>query len=308
MQPFGKNARVCFIGDSITQANTFVMYVMRHYLVRFPHRNVTFFNCGIAGGSSETLLAAYPIDVKPHRPTHAVVMLGVNDSGREILQNGFSKETHDILRARLNVYKENLCTLCDMLAEDNVKIALCTPPPIDEYTPHPPPPLRGGYALMRAYADFVRSLAAERGYPLCDVFAHFSREMCEHVLYGDDRIHPNERGQACIASCILEAQGEEDGTFLPLSPALRAYCADVIKYREIICAEHLLLKSFSLTYAEGARIISNKLQTEELSPFFKKLAAVWLECKPERATLAADLLAAQKSLRASFGEQTPKTP
>lgn len=296
MDKFPENSRVCFIGDSITQANTFVMYIMRYYAKYFADSNVRFFNCGIAGAPSKTLLEAYSYDVRECRPTHAVITVGVNDSGRELLQNGFSKEKYDMLRTRLEEYKRNIYKLCDMLKKDNVKITLCTPPPIDEYTAHTEPTFCGGYALMEAYADVVRSCAQDLKYDLCDVFAHFSREMCDTVLYHEDRVHPNVRGHFCIAQCILENQGEKTDPFSVLPPNWCNLSAEIVRCREIVCAESLLLKSFSLTYEEGAKIMKDKLQCEKMTPFFKKLAAVYLECKPRQADMKAHILAASKSV------------
>ena len=72
MNGFPKNARVCFIGDSITHNNGFVSYISAYYHEYLKDRKVNFYNCGVAGGRTRTALCVMDKDVFPHNPTHAV--------------------------------------------------------------------------------------------------------------------------------------------------------------------------------------------------------------------------------------------
>lgn len=285
MQPFGKNARVCFIGDSITNFNIYVAYIYDYYAVHHAADNVRFYNCGISGAGAQTLVKAYERDVMPHRPTHAVIMAGVNDCGRELLQKEITAQAYDTLRARLDGYKQSIASLCGKAERGNARVILCTPPPIDEYTPHPAPTFNGGYALMAAYADFIRKFAKERKYGLCDVFARLSQEMCENVLYGDDRIHPNERGQACIAKCILAAQGEKHDEHQHISEKSAVWRDRVFYYRRIICAEHLILGGFDTPPDEGAAEMREFLKNKSAPDFMRKMAEIYIKEKPRQAAL-----------------------
>ena len=79
---FPDDARVCFIGDSLTAHNQILPRVIDHYNKYFADADVRFFNCGTSGGTYQTAVDFFYDDVLPHRPTHAVVAFGVNDSGR----------------------------------------------------------------------------------------------------------------------------------------------------------------------------------------------------------------------------------
>ena len=82
MNGFPQNARVCFLGDSITHNNGYVSHISAFYHENFKERNVNFYNCGVAGGGVNTLLANFEDDIMAHNPTHAVIMIGINDSER----------------------------------------------------------------------------------------------------------------------------------------------------------------------------------------------------------------------------------
>lgn len=112
MYGFPENARVCFLGDSITHNNGFVSHITAFYHENFKEKNINFYNCGVSGGTVETLLSIFDEDILAHNPTHAVIMIGINDSGRGFLVEPRSKERYQKLLNAFESYKKNLTKLC----------------------------------------------------------------------------------------------------------------------------------------------------------------------------------------------------
>ena len=168
MDSFPNGARIAFIGDSMTAANQTLARIIDHYQKHFPERDLRFFNCGISGGTAASAIRFYDTDILPHHPTHAVVSFGINDSLRDHLKYPRSNQRMEALQTAFKNYKHNLRGLVQRLLSDGIAVTLCTPAPYDEYSAHNSEPLRGGYALMQGYADFVRNLAQSLGLPLCD--------------------------------------------------------------------------------------------------------------------------------------------
>ena len=127
MQRFSDGARVVFIGDSITAANNFVARVFDYYRTELASAHVTFKNSGVSGGSTRSALEYLEPDVFPFEPTDAVIMLGVNDSNRTLLEQPDSAERRAGLDRAYDIYRVKLRELCDKLTERGIKLTLCTP-------------------------------------------------------------------------------------------------------------------------------------------------------------------------------------
>lgn len=247
MKAFPKNSRVCFIGDSITHNNGYVSHIVRHYRENLKELNVNFYNCGIAGGSLATTLTVLDEDVFSHKPTHAVIMIGMNDSGRDHLKKERGEERYKLLRDAFEKYKENYSLLLGRLEEKGVKIILCTPTPYDEYRSEGYDVLPGGFALIAAYADYVRTLAAQSGYPLCDYHTYISKLAQTQEVINPDRVHPNEDGHYHIAKCFLAFQGLEIDEKKPFPQYMSAWREKVEILRNLRATEHLCIKDYSLS-------------------------------------------------------------
>ena len=115
MARFPDGARVCFVGDSLTATFNYEGLIAAFYRDNFRDSKVRIYNCGVAGGRAASQLAFLEKDTLIHKPTHAVVMLGVNDSARWILQNEKTEQRFfDLVRA-YEKYKVDLPALCDAL-------------------------------------------------------------------------------------------------------------------------------------------------------------------------------------------------
>ena len=80
MNRFPDHARVVFIGDSITCGGIWIAHIYDYYLRHFPKSDIRMYNAGISGGSTTSALEYYDRgNGENYKPTHAVIMLGMND-------------------------------------------------------------------------------------------------------------------------------------------------------------------------------------------------------------------------------------
>lgn len=263
---FPNGARVCFIGDSITHNNGHVAYVMDHYLQKHPRQKVKFFNCGISGATVQQHIELLEQDALSFAPTHAVIMLGVNDSKRTLLEKPRDAERDGRLISAFEAYRKNIATLCGALQKRDVEIILCTPAPYDEFSMSSAPALHGGSALLAGYAEFIRAFGQENGIAVCDYHGYLTRVLQNELIYNEDRVHLTERGQYHMAKCFLKFQGEAAEDFYPLPQYLDEWREKVRCLRDIYAAEYIILHSFTLSPAEGREKVRQYLDTTPETP------------------------------------------
>ena len=292
MNRFPDGARVCFIGDSITHSNMHLAHIVAYYREHFGDAKVEFYNCGISGGILGTTLGFFDEDVALYNPTHAVIMIGINDAARWALTfEGESK--YQTIKDAFESYKANLSTLCQKLENMGVQITLCTPTPYAEYIQSDEPVLRGGYALMLGYAEYIKAFAEENGYPVCDYHSYITRIIQTETIYNPDRVHPNNRGQYYMAKCFLEHQGLEIGEEKPLPADVQAWHETVGKIRHIYATEYNVIRvlsgykqdCYNLSNDERAAKIKEYLETEQNDPYvdsFKQLCQKYPEFKAQQ--------------------------
>ena len=284
MKRFPKNARVCFLGDSITHNNGFLSHIVAYYHKYFKEDNINFYNCGVGGGHISTLLEILEDDILWHCPTHTVIMIGINDSERSMLEESRSKERLNALKEAFEIYKKNLSLLCKKLVEKNIEVILCTPTPYDEYLESEIVPLKGGCALLSGYAEYVRNFAKINGFEFCDYHAYITQVMQENILYHDDRVHPNELGHYYIAKCFLEFQGLELSENEPFPEYMKEWQKTVEILRNIRMVEHLFIKEKNLSDDEKITYIEDYLKQRKAegkyADFIVSLSNRYLEFKP----------------------------
>ncbi len=291
MNLFPNNARVCFLGDSITHNNEYVSRICAYYHDNFYERKVKFFNGGTSGGSINTIFANFDTDVIAHKPTHAVIMIGINDSWRTALSDiPRGIERYERLKTAYENYKRNVHKLCTMLKENEIEIILCTPTPYDEYQQFETPALKGGFALLEEYACFIRKYASENGIALCDYHEYISKISQIESVINADRVHPNSMGHYHMAKCFLAFQGVEIGEYAPVPSYLDGWKEVVLKLRNIRAAEHMVISDYSLSTNE--RIEKAKAYLESGGSgahrdYFLLLAKQYLENKPVQDELEA---------------------
>lgn len=216
MKRFPDHSRVLFIGDSITCNGLWVAHIFDYYLRHFPASDIRMYNAGISGGSVRSAVKYYDIGNGDNfKPTHAVIMLGINDIGRGYYDLPSDASEFENLRVpermqALNAYKEGLCKLADMLLSRDIKLTFVAPTGFDE-SQHPRElNTIGCDAGMEYIAELNRRLAAETGSDFVNLHASMRLLNTAKVLTGPDRVHPIEQGHVCMAYTFLAAQGLSD--------------------------------------------------------------------------------------------------
>ena len=291
MNGFPKGARVVFLGDSITHANDYISRILDYYHENLSDRKVSFYNCGVSGGSLRTLLTIFDQDIAVHKPTHAVIMIGINDSARYLLSDlPRGKERYDRMLSAFNVYKERLSTICQKLEALGCEIILCTQTPYDEYQESDVPALKGGFALLSAYAEYVRCFAKEKGYRLCDYHTYISMISQFEEVIRPDRVHPNELGHYHMAKCFLEFQGYDIGEYKDIPEYLSEWRNRVSELRDIHAAEYLIIQDYSRNTEERISTIKEKLEDSTLDNYFTNLSRRYLVNKPKQKQIEEEIV------------------
>lgn len=214
--PFVDGDVVAVIGDSITHDGRWLRFVADYYATRFPRRTVTFLNCGIAGDMVGGALRRLDGDILARHPTAAVVMLGMNDVGRDAYRDG-SDQDPQLVKVRASAqerYRTGMTTLLARLRETGVKrIIALSPTPYEDRAPLKAPNLPGTNDGLAACAATVRELAAATGTEFIDFHGPMTRLDRERqqadpafTIVGPDRVHPGSPGHLVMAWLFLTGQ------------------------------------------------------------------------------------------------------
>jgi len=221
-QPFQSGDVVTFVGDSITHGGTYHGVVSLFYATRYPDRQIQFFNCGIGGDRSSMIMAdekyRLNVDILSHKPTHATIMLGMNDINH--LDYRVPAETPEILKKRqesLDLYDKTMQQLMDALTKSGAKLTLITPSIYDETTTLDKATKnvsKGGNAALGVCAAKVTGWAKQykaglvKFYETMNVVnAREQKKDPAFTVVGPDRVHPGPVGHFVMAYTFLKAQG-----------------------------------------------------------------------------------------------------
>lgn len=280
MPAFPNKARVAFIGDSLTAVFNYQSLIANYYIENLPDSHVRIYNCGVAGGTAWSQLEYLSDDILCHSPTHAVIALGVNDSGRWAFEWERNEDRYRYLTECYEAYKKNLCALCDELEKNNIIITLCTPVPYAEYQKTDTPAYRGGYALMAGYADFCRKLAKERSYELCDYHSYMTEKMQTEDLHVTDHVHLTDKGHYYLAKCFLAHQGLELGEQKAIPESFNALIDASTVVRDIFATELMIIRNYSLPLEEKLKIVQEYIDNGSApDDYFKRISERFAECK-----------------------------
>jgi len=263
MKRFPNGSRVCFVGDSLVNENLILSWVADCYQNNFPNEDIRFFNCGTAGGTAEFAVKVFEDDVMRFKPTHAVVAFGINDSCRWCLKDEKGIERYNILKQSFETYKQSIKKICEKILENNIELILCTPAPYDEYEPTEQEVLKGGYALMSEYANFIRYFAKENNFTLCDYYEEMVEIMQTDKLYNTDHIHPTEHGYYRMAEIFLNKQGLEIEEEIDIKQKYPMWNEAISSYRKLFIAECMVIKKAELSEDEKLKIASDYIKETE---------------------------------------------
>jgi acyl-CoA thioesterase-1 len=191
--------KIVCLGDSVTKAvrkgvkpdETFCVLLEKG--LREAGVPATVINAGVGGHTTADGLNRFEKDVLARKPTHVVIMFGLNDSW---IDNGKTAS-----RLTVAEYTKNLRQMLAELKRRQIAVLLMTPNPAiaPTYPPH-----RNG--TLKPYVEAVRRVAHDEHVPLVDVYARFGELALEgtdlNTLF-TDAMHPNPKGQAVLATMLL---------------------------------------------------------------------------------------------------------
>ncbi|MBR4933753.1 MAG: hypothetical protein IKZ03_04775, partial [Clostridia bacterium] len=187
---FPKDARVAFLGDSLTAGSLWTEAIFEYYLKHFPEDNIRMYSVGVGGGTAAFALEHLDEDIMLFEPTHVVVMFSVNDIG------GY--EGNPIERA--NKFHDDMKKLTDALIERGMTVYYMCPPASS---------LHDGWDVQpREIAHMVmKSLAAEYNSYCCDLYGMMSPLTGNAEIMLPDLTHFTAIGDSVIARLFLHSQG-----------------------------------------------------------------------------------------------------
>ncbi len=218
MKRFPDHSRVVFIGDSITAAGWWVAHVYDHYLRNFPDADIHMYNAGIAGAMVKTALHYFEENIMIYQPTHAVIMMGMNDVGRGSYeldaQGELLHRVPGMWMGSLNRYEAGMRTLIEKLQARGISLTLVTPTCYDESADQRNLNLVGCDAGLEYMGELLRRMAEEYGCDYVNIHSPFRLLNVMQTMISPDRIHPLESGHIVMAQLFLHAQGLADEPIL----------------------------------------------------------------------------------------------
>lgn len=217
MNRFPKDARVCFVGDSITAVVDWTAKVFEYYATHLPEDRVMMYNCGISGDTSTAALRRVEPDVLCHKPTHIVMMFGMNDVGIW-LYNADADEARIARRAeRLATYAASMEKMIVQFRNAGLPVTLVTPTPYDDLSTCATVSYVNIQPAFEAMRDTVYRLGAQYGCEVVDFYRPMYAIIAEQIktvpepkVVGGDRVHPCPMGASVMARLFLRAQGFSD--------------------------------------------------------------------------------------------------
>jgi lysophospholipase L1-like esterase len=181
--------RVVFIGDSITDGHTYPLLVQQA-LMEAAYERPTFINAGIGGDTARDMAARLERDVLAFCPTFATLSAGINDVLTGTSLEEYSRSVRSSIVERLRVEKIPVMVLTTSILG---------------------PTHTERQADLIRFNEFLRSVAAEYGCPLAEVYNEMQQAQRSGAqLLEDDDIHLNFAGYRCVARAVLDGFGFHD--------------------------------------------------------------------------------------------------
>lgn len=196
---------VVFLGDSITAARTYTKIIESYTLLRFPRRNIRFYNAGIGGDTAAGALKRLDRDVFSYRPTVVTVCFGLNDIGWGLHADAEHK-------AR---YIESLKQIIAECGKRHVRVFICSGPVTAEN------PDQSEKGFLQTMCDEAFAMAHQQGAATIDVQRPMRdvqrrilavnksvSDKSKHVtLHAADGVHLSDLGHLAMAYAFLKGFG-----------------------------------------------------------------------------------------------------
>jgi len=215
-QFFKEGDRIAFVGNSITHMGMFHHNIYLYHVTRFPDEPLEMYNLGVSGDVTTGVLNRMEDDIMINNPTHAVIMLGMNDVQRYLYGNENNSDD-EILKQRreaVDLYKKNLDSIINIFLSKKVKVILERPSIYDQTADLPETNLYGVNDVLGECALYIDTLGQKYHLPIVDYYGIMNRINLEiqkqdatATLTGQDRIHPGETGHFIMAYQFLKTEG-----------------------------------------------------------------------------------------------------
>jgi len=203
--------KVAFLGDSITEqgANSPGGYVrLVESGLEKQGRKIEVIPAGVSGNNCRDMLARLDKDVLSKKPDWMTLSCGVNDVWQPTKA------------VPLDEYQKTITSIVDQATAAGIKVIILTATMIGEDPAYP------NNQKLAPYNDFLRSLAAQRHFPLADLNADMQAAVADlkaqapNVKGGYfltvDGVHMNGLGNETMAAGVLKAMGLTDAQLAPL--------------------------------------------------------------------------------------------
>ena len=217
--PFKDGERVCFFGDSVTHWSYYTHPVNVFYYTRYPESDVRIWNCGTGGSTAGESMIAVEGDVLAKKPTHVVILFGMNDCGMTWYLPTASKWMLEHRGDLLKNFAKNLPALYEKVhvGAPEASFTFCTLVPWDDALKFKGKENEVGPVGVTAaevgFCDVVRALHAKVGGSFVDYYTPMlawnvgHQKTDPYASLSPDRIHPREPGGLFMAATFLRAQG-----------------------------------------------------------------------------------------------------
>jgi len=234
---FKDGDRVVFIGNSITHGGLYHLYIQTYYQTRFPDRKIEFYNCGIGGDVTTNVLNRMDYDILPHKPTVAVIKLGMNDAGSTFYELKHTAEELQIEQNRIVAkYTNEMREIIRRLkGNSNPRLFLIKPTPYDTNNKQANrKPLIGKNETIQKLTLAVEELAKESNATIVDFYnplndLNIKQQLVDSTFttIGKDRVHPGPMGHMMMAYLFLKTQHVPEivsKAEIDVSPKIKSKC------------------------------------------------------------------------------------
>jgi lysophospholipase L1-like esterase len=212
LTPFQPGERACFVGNSITEGGYYESYIWLYYMLHFPNRPITVYNCGIGGDRAQNILGRLNTDVFAKKPTTICMSFGMNDSGYFEYLSGNSDSTGKEKARQSKLYFDTIAQ--KLKAYTIAKKIMITSPLYDETMKNPKNYFPGKSKSMNIIAAFQEKTAQDNHWglvdflhPMTEITLREQRKDSAFTLTSNDRIHPGNAGHFVMAWLFLKQQG-----------------------------------------------------------------------------------------------------
>jgi lysophospholipase L1-like esterase len=213
LKPFSHGDRVVFLGNSITSNGEFHHNIRLYYQTRFPTKNIQFFNAGVSGDVTSGILRRIDEDVMKHKPTHVIIMIGMNDVERGWYGQYPTSNTDTLLKRQqaIEKYKINLEKIVNQFLAKNVKLVLQKPSIYDQTGHLKAKNNLGVNDALKICANFIEVLSKKYKIPAIDYWGLMTAKNKElqktdktKTIISNDRVHPGAVGHLLMTYQFLK--------------------------------------------------------------------------------------------------------